>query len=176
MSALSRPAWSSASCPATADAISPLTFATAVATPLPIHASPPSRSSVASNSPVDAPDGTAARPQAPDFRATSASTVGLPRLSRIWRAWTRSMALMSGPLGAGIKPDLALGRQLLPLEPFRGGERGGPLDPPAEAVGGRPQGQLGIDAQLARDRHGGEQQVPHLVELRLAAPDGAAHL
>ena len=36
------------------------------ATPLPPHASPPSRSSAASNSPVEAPEGTAARPSAPD--------------------------------------------------------------------------------------------------------------
>ena len=43
-------------------AISPFTFATAWLTPLPSHSSPPSRSSTASNSPVDAPEGTAARP------------------------------------------------------------------------------------------------------------------
>src|SRR4051812_45771820 len=61
----SSPAWSSASTPATAEAISPLTFATAVLTPLPAHAAPPSRSSTASNSPVEAPDGTAARPRRP---------------------------------------------------------------------------------------------------------------
>jgi hypothetical protein len=30
---------------------------------------------------VDAPDGTAARPAAPDANPTSTSTVGLPRLS-----------------------------------------------------------------------------------------------
>ena len=51
------------------------------------QASPPSRSSTASNSPVEAPEGTAASPRAPDSRATSTSTVGLPRESRIWRAW-----------------------------------------------------------------------------------------
>ena len=33
-----------------------------------------------------APEGTTARPDAPDASATSTSTVGLPRLSRIWRA------------------------------------------------------------------------------------------
>ena len=57
-------------------------------------ASPPSRSSMASNSPVDAPDGTAARPGAPERRTSSTSTVGLPRESRIWRAWTFSIWLM----------------------------------------------------------------------------------
>ena len=49
---------------------------------------PPSRSSTASWTPVDAPDGTAARPSAPDSSRTSTSTVGLPRESKIWRAWT----------------------------------------------------------------------------------------
>src|SRR4051794_29362090 len=159
MSALSRPAWSSASCPATADAISPLTFATAVATPLPIHASPPSRSSVASNSPVDAPEGTAARPQAPDFRATSASTVGLPRLSRIWRAWTRSIALIAtrNTTRSGARASARPTRGLLRRE------GGGALHAPAEAVGRGPQGELGVDLELARDGDGGEQQVADLV-------------
>ena len=45
--------------------MSELTFETARETPLPPQSSPPSRSSVASNSPVEAPDGTAARPKAP---------------------------------------------------------------------------------------------------------------
>ncbi len=49
-------------CPAPPAAISPSTFATARVTPLPPQRSPPSRSSVASNSPVEAPEGTAARP------------------------------------------------------------------------------------------------------------------
>ena len=48
--------------PGDAAAISPLTFSTARRTPLPSQSAPPSRSSVASNSPVEAPDGTAARP------------------------------------------------------------------------------------------------------------------
>ena len=60
---------------------------------MPAQASPPSRSSTASNSPVEAPEGTAARPRAPDSSATSTSTVGLPRESRIWRAWMEAMAL-----------------------------------------------------------------------------------
>ena len=69
--------------PVTAAAISPSTFATARVTPLPCQRSPPSRSSVASNSPVEAPEGTAARPLAPELSPTSTSTVGFPRLSRI---------------------------------------------------------------------------------------------
>src|ERR1700756_2785298 len=96
-------AWLAASWPWTAVAISPLTFSTALLTPLPIQSDPPSRNSVASNSPVDAPEGTAARPQAPERRLSSTSTVGLPRLSRIWRAWTCSIWLMwgDGLLGSG---------------------------------------------------------------------------
>ena len=46
----------------------------------------PSRSSTASFTPVDAPDGTAARPTEPSSRTTSTSMVGLPRESRISRA------------------------------------------------------------------------------------------
>src|SRR4051795_11814391 len=74
--------------PFTASAISPFTLRTAWPTPLPPNASPPSRSSTASNSPVEAPDGTAARPAAPEAKPTSTSTVWLPRLSITCRAWT----------------------------------------------------------------------------------------
>src|SRR4029453_1318968 len=42
---------------------------------------------MASRLPVEAPDGTMARPKAPDSSHTSTSTVGLPRESRISRAW-----------------------------------------------------------------------------------------
>src|SRR5262249_27202905 len=67
-----------------------LTFCTAFKTPLPRYLDlSPSRSSRASCSPVEAPEGTAARPKAPDSRVTSASTVGLPRESMTWRARTR---------------------------------------------------------------------------------------
>ncbi|MFC5127212.1 hypothetical protein ACFPRL_28970 [Pseudoclavibacter helvolus] len=40
---------------------------------------------------MDAPDGTAARPVDPSSSRTSTSTVGLPRESRISRAWTTSI-------------------------------------------------------------------------------------
>src|SRR5580704_4319067 len=70
--------------------MSPLTWATALRTPLPRYFDlSASRSSRASCSPVDAPEGTAARPLTPTPTYTSASTVGLPRESMIWRAWTR---------------------------------------------------------------------------------------
>src|ERR1700722_11637687 len=45
--------------------------------------------------PLDAPEGETARPIAPDSRCTSASTVGLPRESRIWRPRTTSIALIA---------------------------------------------------------------------------------
>src|SRR5258708_23084717 len=71
------------------------TFLTASSTPLPPNRfGSPSRSSTASCSPVEAPLGTAARPAAPLDRVTSASMVGLPRLSRISRARTEMIVLM----------------------------------------------------------------------------------
>src|SRR3954470_9654648 len=49
---------------------------------------------MASREPVDAPDGTAARPITPLSSRTSHSTVGLPRLSRISRPTMSTMALI----------------------------------------------------------------------------------
>src|SRR5579864_8456287 len=64
-------------------------FSTAWRTPLPRYRDlSASRSSSASCSPVDAPEGTAARPSVPSSRITSASTVGLPRESMTWRPIT----------------------------------------------------------------------------------------
>src|SRR6266545_497836 len=84
--------WSSASSPATAPAISVSTFRTALRTLLPRYdRSSPSRNSTASNWPVDAPEGTAARPVAPDSSTTSTSTVGFPRESRICLPCTRAL-------------------------------------------------------------------------------------
>ena len=56
----------------------------------------PSRSSIASRLPVDAPLGTAARPMVPLSSSMSHSTVGLPRLSRISRPTISTMALIQG--------------------------------------------------------------------------------
>ena len=65
-------------------------------TPLPPYrALSPSLSSTASFSPVEAPDGTAARPKLPSARTTSASTVGLPRESRISRPLTSTISVMN---------------------------------------------------------------------------------
>ena len=78
-----------------ASAMAPLTPRTASITPFPPQrALSPSRFSTASCAPVDAPDGTAARPKLPSSSVTSTSTVGLPRLSRIWRAWMSTIAVM----------------------------------------------------------------------------------
>src|SRR5688572_12439789 len=64
-------------------------LATALVTPLPRYRDlSASLSSSASRSPVDAPDGTPARPRAPPSSVTSTSTVGLPRESRISRPRT----------------------------------------------------------------------------------------
>src|SRR6266436_4251330 len=58
----------------------------------------PSRSSTASCAPVEAPEGTAARPSEPSSRMTSTSTVGLPRLSRISRPMMSTIAVMGVPV------------------------------------------------------------------------------
>ena len=55
---------------------------------------PPSLSSTASCSPVEAPEGTAARPIIPFSVMTSTSTVGFPRESKICRAWTSIIMLI----------------------------------------------------------------------------------
>src|SRR5438046_7444317 len=69
-------------------AISLLALATALSTPLPRYFDlSPSPRSRASCSPLEAPEGTAARPSAPPSSMTSASTVALPRESMTWPAW-----------------------------------------------------------------------------------------
>src|SRR5450759_978438 len=71
------------------------TLATALRTPLPLYLFlSPSRSSTASLTPVEAPDGTAARPTEPSTSTTSTSIVGLLRESRIWRASIRSIVVI----------------------------------------------------------------------------------
>src|SRR5664280_1159848 len=75
------------------------TLATALRTPLPPYLFlSPSRSSTASLAPVEAPDGTAARPTEPSTSTTSTSIVGLLRESRIWRASIRSIVVIATPV------------------------------------------------------------------------------
>src|ERR1035437_24035 len=74
------------------------TFLTAFRTPWPPYLFlSPSRSSTASLAPVEAPDGTAARPTEPSTSTTSTSIVGLLRESRIWRASIRSIVVIVTP-------------------------------------------------------------------------------
>src|SRR5688572_25040476 len=75
-------------------AIRSSTFLHASRTPLPRYRdSSPSRNSTASCLPVEAPEGTAARPTTPDSVITSTSTVGFPLLSKISLA-IRSMMML----------------------------------------------------------------------------------
>src|SRR5215472_4425747 len=91
--------------PMIAGPIRSVTWRTAVSTPLPPYRLlSPSRSSSASCTPVEAPEGTAARPSAPPERSTSASRVGFPRESRISRAVTWTISVIC---------------RVLPIEPQR---------------------------------------------------------
>src|SRR6202034_2840925 len=70
--------------------------------------------STASCAPVEAPEGTAARPIEPSSSRTSTSTVGLPRLSRISRPMMSMMAVMgasSGNAGGWLALLLQQGRE-----------------------------------------------------------------
>src|SRR6266513_3841273 len=101
------PTWSNASFPNSSGAISLLILATALETPFPIQRFlSPSRSSIASFSPVEAPDGTAARPHAPLSSVTSASTVGFPRESKICRPLISRIALILPSQAAEKVPQL----------------------------------------------------------------------
>ncbi len=87
---LSIATWSVASMPINSSAIILFTLSTAFKTPLPRYLDlSPSRNSSASFSPVEAPEGTAARPNAPLSSNTSTSIVGFPLESKI------SLAVMS---------------------------------------------------------------------------------
>ena len=69
-----------------------LTLSTAFKVPLPKYLDlSPSLNSTASKAPVDAPDGTAARPTNPPSTSTSTSTVGFPLESNISLAYTDSI-------------------------------------------------------------------------------------
>src|SRR5581483_2847511 len=93
---------------------------------------------MASKAPVEAPDGTAARPVLPSSRPTSTSTVGLPRESRISRATTTSMdgtsisflgcdAGSAGRVPCGravrLEPNRPRGAGHRPTVPWTGGTR-----------------------------------------------------
>src|SRR4051794_410256 len=160
--------------PFTLSASSPFTFPTAVLTPLPPKASPPSRSSTASNSPVDAPDGTIACPAAPDFSNRSTSTVGLPRLSRTWRAGTRSISL----IGRRVLPVPGTGRPHASARaPGRGRARSrssvGAFYLFPVAVGRTPQLELGVGAGLDGVTHSSQQPRAVVVAAGIALQTSA---
>ena len=68
-------------------AIRLLTFFTALRTPVPLYLDlSPSLNSKASDSPVEAPDGTIALATVPSHKVTSTSTVGFPLESKTSRA------------------------------------------------------------------------------------------
>src|SRR5437667_399701 len=136
-----------------------LTFFTASSTPLPPNRFwSPSRSSTASCSPVEAPLGTAARPAAPLDSVTSASMVGLPRLSRISRACTEMIVLMMartlavGPVRVNARLEAnhrrahAVAQLLAPLErQVDRGDRFADLD--ADRPGPQEKTSLGHDGE-----------------------------
>ena len=80
---LSIETWSVVSQPVSASNMAPLTLLTAFKTDLPIYFLPPSLNSQASCFPVEAPDGTDARPIILFSRITSVSIVGKPLFSNI---------------------------------------------------------------------------------------------
>ena len=111
---------SNGSSPISASCIGPLTAAAAFRTPLPRYRdASPSRRSTASNSPVDAPEGTAARPIEPSVKRTSASTVGLPRESSISRPVTFAISIVIHCLLSPVRCPPTCSRPSFPLSPFR---------------------------------------------------------
>src|SRR6516164_2002927 len=157
---------------------------TALVTALPPNALPPSRSSTASNAPVEAPLGAAARAWVPSSSATSTSIVGLPRESRICLAWMASMEAKTAPGNMGevsiLEPSRAVAVRrsghaaawsgqlaVLLLRPM-------PDSVPVAARGGA-QLQLRIQSRRPRLGHEGEQRRPDLADaVRLLAVGGGA--
>src|SRR6185312_3119177 len=124
--------------------------------------SPPSRSSTASNAPVEAPLGTAARATVPSSSSTSTSTVGLPRESRISRAPRASMAATSLLLMSANSRAARTFQSLSSKRRARAATLG--LDHPvAIAPGRRAQRGLGVDPAGPGERDNGEQQLADAV-------------
>ena len=64
----------------------------------------------------------------------------------------------------GVIDDLNIRPEIVPASALRCGQIARRTHPSAEPVGRRPQGQLGIDVQLARHVDDREQQIAHLLE------------
>jgi len=95
-----------ASYPTSLGAITRFTLRTAFVTPFPMNRfGSPSRSSTASRVPVDAPEGTIARPSAPDSSSTSTSTVGFPRESRTSLPCTSTIIVMPRSSSVRCSPN-----------------------------------------------------------------------
>ena len=94
------PSWSRTSSPISWSEIDPLMLSSAWLTPLPHPLlSSPSRSSTASCSPVDAPDGTAARPTNPLSGHDLDLNRRVARESKIMRPLTSKIADITPPVG-----------------------------------------------------------------------------
>src|SRR6266511_511394 len=114
-----------ASYPTSSGAIRSAMLSTARWTPLPPYRlGSPSRSSIASNAPVDAPDGTAARAIVPSSSPISTSMVGFPRESRISLATIASMVATSASRSATVPVRHCPGLPLFDREPSE--RAGGP--------------------------------------------------
>src|SRR4051794_5204328 len=135
------------------------TPSTALVTPLPPYRSPPSRSSTASKAPVEAPLGTAARAMVPSSRATSTSTVGFPRESRISRAPTASMLGTGASLTSPRRSDRRSGPGAL------GGLRVELAGVPPNRL---PYGVLDVPSPVLGRGDDGQEPLPQL----LGAADG----
>src|SRR5207248_5979065 len=167
--------------PSRRGAMTSLTFFTASSTPFPPKRFwSPSRSSTASCSPVEAPLGTAARPAAPLDSVTSASMVGLPRLSRISRACTERIVLMMARtlavgavrVNARLEPNHrrahAVAQLLASLERQLGrGDRFADLD--ADRAGPQEKPSLGHDGErvVHVDGHDGDPRRDRQPERRV---------
>src|SRR5215468_6452492 len=105
---------------------------------------------MASCAPVEAPEGTAARPTSPPSRLTSTSTVGFPRESRISRATMSMISVMAGALYA---PSGSAGK-----------DRERPAFPPAPIAVQQPP--LSPGTVCTRDPHRGSRSgCPDLVNV-----------
>ena len=170
-------AWLEASWPRTAVAISPLTFSTALRHAL-AHPRPSRRRAARwpRTRRSRRPRARRRGPTAPERTLSSTSTVGLPRLSRIWRACTCSIWLIGG--GALLRSG-ALGRSRRAAH--RGRDRSSSW--PSDAASSLPattrawnrsaaarSASSGSTRQLARHVDRREQHVAELVEALARAP------
>ena len=142
---------------ASAAAISPLTFSTACGRPCRDTSGSPSRSSTASNRPVDAPDGTAARPRRPTRARRRPRPSGCRASRGSARPWTdRDRGSPSLLLLRAVEVPLLLrerqARQLRPVRRRRA--RSAASTRADEPSGGGAKRELRVHVQSPRDVHG----------------------